>query len=293
MVSIIFGLRALSSNARRRLAIQPGRTSSVTNTSGQTVEINRSLLTTPSAPASCTSTCIALGSTRALLPSLEIWFSAGLTSHSPILKSPSTPSLSPDYSWRGMALLMWRPRVSNLDGQLLLPDIHRISRRQRLKACSGVVNHIQITVRTERPAHPEICADRLCLCRVRLDKGRRVQKSGEGVAHLHSGQVDIEISLRKPEGVVRIVNRKIQMGVRPVLHRGCGGLELSPVVHAPVERTYVRNAVILRRSKFQSVPHKSIVAARHRDVFVKVQRTAEHLPGNVLRKGVNLRSVVK
>src|SRR5207248_6088153 len=122
----------------------------------------------------------------------------------------------------------------------------RVAGDEALKTSPGVVNHIQIAIRTKRVTQPNIRAGRLSLSSVGLQEGSEIQKTVEGIAHLQSGQFNIEISLWKTKYVQGVIDSQRHVAIGTEWCRECDALQCSGIVIAPLKGSRVCNAAISR-----------------------------------------------
>src|SRR5882724_4714136 len=194
---------------------------------------------------------MALGSTRVPSPFLEMTLTAGLTSHSPSLKSPCTGKNSGDIILAEVtvaliilaevtvALITWTssfgPGVGEFDGKFLFADGNWVAGGEGLEACAEVVDDVEIAIGAKRVAQADVGAGGFGLRGVGLEECSEVQATRKGVTDLKSREVDIEISLGQAENVDGVVEREGEIGIRAILSGDRSGLECSAVIVTPLE----------------------------------------------------------
>jgi len=135
-----------------------------------------------------------------------------------------------------------RPGVGELDAEFRFANGQRISGSDRLKTGAEIVDDVEIAVGAEGIAQADVGAGGFGLGSVGLEKCGEVEETRECVTNPQAGKRDIDISLWQAKDVQRVVEREAEIGVRPVLRGGRGGLERSGVIGAPAERTCVGEA---------------------------------------------------
>src|SRR6266403_4292750 len=242
---------------------------------------------------------MALGSTRVPSPFLEMTLTAGLTSHSPSLKSPCTGKNSGDIILAEVtvALITWTssfgPGVGEFDGKFLFADGNWVAGGEGLEACAEVVDDVEIAIGAKRVAQADVGAGGFGLRGVGLEECSEVQETRKGVTDLKSREVDIEISLGQAENVDGVVEREGEIGIRAILSGDRSGLECSAVIVTPLECSGIGEAASACGSVSELVRGEAIAAHRDGDVFVEMQRLSQNLCDHVLRIRIDFRAVVK